>query len=465
MEPRTLNFFVQAAGGELAGGLPASLVKGVSTDSRSVQPGELFVAIKGERFDGHDYIVEVARRGVAGVVIRRDAVVSGIDPAVGILRVDEPRLALGKMAARYRRDFPLPVVAVAGSNGKTSTKELLASVLTQRFPVLASEASFNNDIGVPLTLLRLEATHRAAVIEIGTNHPGELAPLIHQAAPQLGVITSIGREHLEYFGDLNGVIAEEGVLAELLPPAGFLFLNGDSVGADEIAARTRATVITAGNGPTNQWRVGNASFTGCGYRFQVASARPEYDGEYELNLLGRPQVQNALLAIAVGASLGLDRAQIAAGLRACRPAKMRMELSRLGGVQLLNDAYNANADSTRVAMETLAELPVRGRRVAVLGDMAELGSHARGGHEEIGRLAAQLKIGTLLAIGQQAETTVAAARSAGLKDTEAVGSLEELAGLLGNFLQEGDALLLKASRTARLERLVDLLRPKLGNGG
>ena len=178
-----------------------------------------------------------------------------------------------------------------------------------------------------------------------------------------------------------------------------------------------------------------------------------------------PQVLNSLLAIAVGASLGLDREQIAAGLRACRPAKLRMELSRLGGVQLLNDTYNANADSTRVAFETLAELPVRGRRIAVLGDMAELGIHARGGHEEIGRLAAQLKIGTLLAIGQQAEATVAAARSAGLKDTEAVGSLDELAGLLRNFLRDGDALLLKASRSARLERLVELLRPQFGSGG
>ncbi len=465
MEPRTLSYLVQAAGGELSGGLPDALVCNVSTDSRSVQAGELFVAIKGDQFDGHDFVGEVARRGVAGVMVRQGFSVAGMDPAVGVVRVDEPRLALGRVAARYRRDFSLPVVAVAGSNGKTSTKELLASVLGQRFPVLASQASYNNDIGVPLTLLRLATTHRAAVIEIGTNHPGELAPLISQIAPELGVITSIGREHLEYFGDLAGVIAEEGVLAELLPSTGVLFLNGDSLGADEIASRTRATLICAGTSPTNRWRATNVRFTGKGYLFNVETANAEFAGEYELNLLGRPQVMNSLLAIAVGASLGLERDQIAAGLLACRPPKMRMELLKLGGVQLLNDAYNANADSTRVAIETLAELAVPGRRIAVLGDMAELGPHARGGHEEIGRLAAQLKIGTLLAIGQQAETTVAAARSAGLKDTEAVRSLDELAGLLGNLLQDGDALLLKASRTTRLERLIELLRPKFERAG
>lgn len=464
MDPRTLNFFAQAAAGELIGGRPHSPVLRVCTDSRAVRAGDLFVALKGDNFDGHDFVPATIKQGAVGVVVRRDYPGEGIDPTVGVIRVEDPRRALGQMAARYRQDFELPVIAVAGSNGKTSTKDLLASVLGRRFSVLASEASFNNDIGVPLTLLRLEAGHQVAVLEIGTNHPGELAPLIRQIHPRFGVLTSIGREHLEYFGDLAGVIAEEGVLAELLPGEGTLFVNGDAPGMPEIVQRARAKVVKVGAGPNNEWRASNVRLMENGYRFSVTAPDPAYDGEYELQLLGRPQVLNALLAIAVGAALGLDRQSIAEGLFACRPSKMRMELSRLGGVQLLNDAYNANADSTRVAFETLAELPVRGRRVAVLGDMAELGPHARGGHEEMGRLAAQLKIGTLFAIGQQAETTVAAARSAGLKDTEAVANLEELAGVLKKFLRDGDALLLKASRTARLEKLVELLRPAFGNG-
>ncbi len=222
-----------------------------------------------------------------------------------------------------------------------------------------------------------------------------------------------------------------------------------------------------------QWREGKVgsglptanSHLPTGYRFEVVSDQVESAGWYVVNLRGRAQVQNALRAIAVGASLGLSRAQIAAGLRACRPAQWRLELSRLGGVQLLNDAYNANADSTRVAFETLAELPVRGRRVAVLGDMAELGAHAQAGHEEMGRLAAELKFGALLAIGGQAEATVRAARAAGLRDTVAVGSIEELAARLRASLRAGDALLLKGSRAARLERLVELLgSPAVGSG-
>ena len=465
MDPRTLNYFAQAAAGELTGGRPDRPVLRVCTDSRAVRAGDLFVALKGENFDGHDFVSATIKKGAGGVVVCREFPGGGIDPTTGVIRVENPRHALGQMAARYRQDFELPVIAVAGSNGKTSTKDLLAAVLGRKFSVLASEASFNNDIGVPLTLLRLAAGHQVAVLEIGTNHPGELAPLIRQIQPRFGVLTSIGREHLEYFGDLAGVIAEEGVLAELLPGEGTLFVNGDAPGMPEIIQRTRAKVVKVGAGPDNEWRATNVRLMENGYRFSVTAPDAAYDGEYELRLLGRPQVLNALLAIAVGAALGLERQAIAEGLLACKPSKMRMELSRLGGVQLLNDAYNANADSTRVAFETLAELPVRGRRVAVLGDMAELGPHARGGHEEMGRLAAQLKIGTLFAIGQQAETTVAAARSAGLKDTEAVMNLEELAGVLKRFLREGDALLLKASRTARLEKLVELLRPAFGNGG
>lgn len=454
-----LKYFAQAATGEWSGDSADVTVRRVCTDSRRAQPGDLYVAIKGEQFDGHDFVGAAAGAGAVAAVVDRDFQPAGQGPRIELIRVTDTRSALGKMAARYRQDFDLPIIAVAGSNGKTSTKDILASVLGQAFSVLASEASFNNDIGVPLTLLRLEAGHRVAIVEIGTNHPGELAPLIRQINPRFGVLTSIGREHLEFFGDLNGVIAEEGVLAEMLPASGTLFLNGDSPGVDEITRRTRADVVTAGQSVTNHWRYHDVRCVERGYRFYVAGPREEVQGEYQLNLLGRPQISNALLAVAVGASLGMRREQIAAGLLACRAPRMRLELSRLGGVQLLNDAYNANAESTRAAFETLAELPVSGRRFAVLGDMAELGTHARGGHEEMGRLAAQLKFESLFAIGRQAAVTVEAARSAGLKKTEAVATLDELAGRLNGELRNGDALLLKASREARLERLVDLLRP------
>src|SRR5437764_9944033 len=225
----------------------------VCTDSRQAQPGDLFIALAGERFDAHDYLAEAARKGAAAVVGERKKVEER-DPDCAVIAVGNTRLALGSLAARYRRDFNLPVIAVGGSNGKTTTKELLAAVLRQRFKTLTSEASFNNDIGVPLTLLNLDGTHQAAVLEVGTNHQGELAPLVRLIEPQFGLLTSIGREHLKFFGDLKGVAEEEGWLAELLPAEGRLLINGDSPEIDGILRRTRARVIRVGLGPDNDWR-------------------------------------------------------------------------------------------------------------------------------------------------------------------------------------------------------------------
>ncbi len=462
MENRTLKYLSEACAGELCAGSPEARVRRISTDSRTASEGDLFLAIKGDRFDGHAFASQILDRGAAGVLIQKDYALESSAGKAGIIRVDDTRRALGQIAARYRKDFELPVIAVAGSNGKTSTKELLASVLRQKFPVLWSEASFNNDIGVPLTLLKLESSHRAAVVEIGTNHPGELAPLIRIIEPQIGVMTSIGREHLEFFENLDGVVKEEGALAELLPEDGFLFLNGDCDRADEIAARTRATVVRVGLNPGNAWCAGNIRFTGEGQQFDVRSPNGSFDGTFALQMLGRAQVGNALLAVAVGAHLGLDRDQIEAGLRECRPARMRMELLEFSGVRLLNDAYNANADSTRVALVTMAELPVRGRRIVVLGDMAELGKHAHAAHLEVGRLAAELNMDQLIAVGGQAETTAGAARGAGLSNARACGSIDEVVELLARDTTSEDLVLLKGSRTSRLEQIAERFRQSSG---
>lgn len=455
MEPRTLNYLAQACGGELRQGTPDTPVRRISTDTRSAQPGDLFIALQGDRFDGHDYLGQALQRDVAGILVHRETPVA--THGRGLIHVADTRTALGRLGARYRQDFQLPVIAVAGSNGKTSTKELLATLLSQRFAVLRSEASYNNDIGVPLTLLRLETRHRAAVLELGTNHPGELAPLIRLTDPQIGVLTSIGAEHLEYFEDLDGVITEEGTLAELLPETGTLYIHGDSPGAARIIQRTRATVITAGLGADNHWRAVNLRMTPHGHTFEIHSPMPEFCRSYELHLLGRAQVTNALLAVAVAAGLGLTPEQAVAGLAECRPLKMRMETTDWNGVQLINDAYNANADSTRLAFETVAELPVKGRRIAVLGDFAELGQHAAAAHAEAGRLAARLGLTALFTVGEHAEVAAQAARAEGLSVAEAFPGLDVLAAGLRMMLRPGDVLLLKASRAARLERLVPLL--------
>jgi UDP-N-acetylmuramoyl-tripeptide--D-alanyl-D-alanine ligase len=359
------------------------------------------------------------------------------------------------LAARYRADFDLPVIAVGGSNGKTSAKELLASVLRQKLKTLWSEASFNNDIGVPMTLLNLEKTHQAAVLEIGTNHPGELAPLVKMIQPRFGVITSIGREHLEFFGDLAGVAQEEGWLAELLPVEGQLFVTGTSEWTDGIARRTRAKVARVGLGENCDWRVRDARMEGQGMSFWVEGPAAEVAGEYRIQLLGRHQVANALFAVAIGAELGLSAAEIRRGLIECKPAKMRLQMENWNGVCVLNDAYNANADSVLMALQTLREMTCAGRRVAVLGDMAELGAQTVAAHEEIGRKTAELGIDQLFAVGKMAGVIAGAARAAKMNQVVEFEDVKAAAAALKRLLKAGDAVLFKASRAARLESLIE----------
>jgi UDP-N-acetylmuramoyl-tripeptide--D-alanyl-D-alanine ligase len=462
MDFRSLKFVAEACAGELRSGSPGLLVRQICSDSRQAQAGDLFFAIAGDRFDGHDFIADAAGKGVAAVVAERGRIPANLPCPV--IAVDNPRQALGRLAERYRADFTLPVIAVGGSNGKTTTKELLASVLRQTLQTLWSEASFNNDIGVPLTLLKLESTHQAAVVEIGTNHPGELAPLVRMTKPRLGVITSIGREHLEFFGDVAGVAAEEGWLAELLPADGRLILNGDSEWTEPVARRTRATVVRVGLGPDNDWRASRIQMDERGMSFSVETARTEFAGDYRISLIGRHQVVNALFALAIGAELGVSRAGIEKGLVECRPAKMRMQLWDWNGARILDDAYNANADSMLAALETLREMPCPGRRAAVLGDMAELGAHTQSAHEEIGRRAAQLGMDRLFAVGKMAGVTAAAARAAGLRAADEFANADSAAEAVKDYLKAGDVLLLKASRATKLERLAGVLRSSEAGG-
>jgi UDP-N-acetylmuramoyl-tripeptide--D-alanyl-D-alanine ligase len=457
MEPRPLNFIAAACGGNLVSGDERLLVRRICTDSRQVQAGDLFIALPGDRFDGHDFLGEVLRKGAAALMVRHGRAPASPNSA-SIITVADTRKALGRLAASYRVDFRLPVVAVAGSNGKTTTKDLIASVLKQRFPTLFSEASFNNDIGVPMTLLRLEQTHQAAVLEAGTNHPGELAQLLEMIRPRFGVLTSIGREHLEFFGDLAGVAEEEGWIAESLPPDGKLFINGDNPWSERVAHRARTPVVRAGFGAGNDYRASGARLDHQGSAFAVQAPEAEFSGEYRINLLGRHQIQNALYAIALGAELGLRPAEIRRGLAECRPAKMRMQLWELNGVQILDDAYNANADSMAAALETFRDLPCKGRRIAVLGDMAELGAHCEAAHEEVGRRAAELGVVQLFAVGKMAPALARGARGAGLNRLFEFADVEAAAAALKSFVKAGDALLLKASRSSRFERITELLR-------
>lgn len=456
MEPRSLKYLADACGGELRNGSPQRLATNICTDSRKAAPGDLFFALAGERFDAHQFLPEVARAGVIAVVAERKKIPA--DFITTVIAVDNTRAALGRLAARYRKDFDLPIIAVGGSNGKTTTKELLASVLRQKFKTLWSEASFNNDVGVPVTLLKLSGEHEVAVLEVGTNHPGELAPLLHLIRPNLGVITSIGREHLGFFGDLAGVAMEEGGLADILPSEGTLFVNGDSELMDSIIRRSRAKVIRVGLAEQNDCYARNVRFDEAGVTFLAKTRKPDLCGEYRIKLLGRHQVLNALLALSVAGELGLNREEIQRGLAECEPAKMRLQLWSANGVRILDDSYNANADSMLAALETLRELPCSGRRVAVLGDMAELGEQTLPSHIEVGQRAAQLQIDHLYAVGPMSCVTAEAAREAGLSNAVEFPDVQSAGEALKTFLRPGDLVLLKASRATGIERVGELLK-------
>jgi len=445
----TLQFLIDSCPGEPKNLDPSVSFKRVCSDTRKIESGDLFFALQGDNFNGNKFAAQAIEKGAVAVVIDEST------PKLPALLVRDVRKSYGQLASAHRKRFDLPFFAVAGSNGKTSCKEMLGAILREHFDTLHSEASFNNDVGVPATLLRLTSRHESAVLELGTNHPGELAPLISMANPQYGILTGIGREHLEFFGDLAGVAKEEGMLAELLPASGKLFLYGDGGWVKSMTQRSSPPYVTVGFNPGNDWRISEVQIEEGFTRFMLDTPTAQLNGEYCTPLLGRHQAANASLAIAAAAELGLNRTMIQNGLSECPQPRQRLQWTQRRGVNWLNDAYNANADSVKVALETLAQVPCAGERYAVLGDMAELGEHTESAHREAGVNASGVVSG-LVAIGRWAEVTAGAAREKGVENVEVVAGVKEAAELLRDWLMPGDVILLKASRANKLEQIEEL---------
>jgi UDP-N-acetylmuramoyl-tripeptide--D-alanyl-D-alanine ligase len=429
----------------------------VSTDSRALKRGELFVALRGERFDGHDFLAAAAERGAAGAIIDRRH--GGVLPLPAVV-VDDTRRALGDLARHWRRRFSPPVVAVAGSNGKTTVKEMLAAILRVHArregpgesAVLATTGNLNNDIGVPLMALRLRAEHRWCVLELGMNHAGEIAYLADIAAPTVAVVNNAQREHLEFMKSVDDVAAENGSVYDALPPDGVAIVNADDAHADYFRNRARPRRVIDFGLDTGQ-------VTG-GYELKHLSSdiricTPQGEAQASLAIPGLHNVRNALAAAACAIGAGVPPANIAAGLALFRPYTGRLQVKQgPGGMTIIDDTYNANPDSVRAAIDVLVSCP--GPTALVLGDMGEVGRHGPEFHREIGEYARGRGVTRLLALGA---ATADAVRAFGPCATH-FASVEELVKAL-----EGKTVLVKGSRFMKMERVVAALTGVPAAGG
>jgi UDP-N-acetylmuramoyl-tripeptide--D-alanyl-D-alanine ligase len=444
----SLGEIAQALGVMLPAGMSDRTVEGVSTDSRTVAPGDLFVALRGERFDAHDHVGEAQSRGAAALVCSRP-----VSASVPVLLVSDTEHALGAIAALHRSLFAGTVVALTGSAGKTTTKEMIAAILATAGPVLATRDNLNNEIGVPLTLFRLERKHRYAVIEMGAGKPGDIAYLAGIAKPQLALLTNALPAHLERLGSLGEVARTKGAIYEALPADGTAILNADDDFADywtALAAPRRVLRFSASGKSDADIRALDVRLTeGCA-RFRLEL--PGDAADVRLSLPGVQQVANTLAAAAVGHALGLRADAIASALADLQaPAGRMQRCTGPGGAQILDDTYNANPGSVRAAIDTLSGF--RGLRVLALGNMAELGPQAAELHMAMGRYAQERGIDRLLTIGPHAGD-VAEGFGSG---AEIHASRDELARSLGACDAPGNVILVKGSRSAGMDAVVAAL--------
>jgi UDP-N-acetylmuramoyl-tripeptide--D-alanyl-D-alanine ligase len=453
--PLTLAEAAGACGGRLLDADGATVVDGLVVDSRVARPGTLFVALPGERTDGSRFAPQALQAGAAAVLAREGAV-----PAGPRIEVGDPLAALGALGAAVRARSDAHVVGITGSTGKTTTKDLLAAVLSTSMATVANTASFNNEVGLPLTLARLEPDTRALVVEMGARGAGHIAMLARLARPEIGVVLNVGVAHIGMFGSQAAIAQAKGELVEALPPHGTAVLNADDPLVAAMAGRTVARVLRFGLGPGAEVRAEGIGLDGDG-RAHFKLRTPGGLAEASLPVPGEHLVADALAAAAAGHALGLQPEAIAEGLRGAALSPMRMQVERRGdGLTVINDAYNANPTSMAAALKTLAAARRGGGRgVAVLGEMAELGEQAPVEHDRVGRLVTRLGIDRLVGVGQLGEAIVRAARLEGMWPEEAVAAPDAEAALaiLERWLQPGDVVLVKASRVVALDRLAERL--------
>ncbi len=451
---------LETTGGRLLSGTLDRRITGVSTDTRTLKRGDLFVALQGERFDGHTYVGEAVKKGACGLIVKR-----GVKflKNCAVIRVKDTLKALGDLAASWRHRFGIPVIAVTGSNGKTTTKEMIAALLSQKFHLLKTEGNLNNRIGLPLMLFRLSARHEVAVLEMGMNLPGEISRLAEIASPTVGVITNIGPAHLAGLKSVAGVARAKGELLDRLPRLGVAVLPYDSPFFRTLKRRSVSDLVSFGWKRKATVRAEKIQPKGLkGVRFWV-----RMHGEllsFYMKLLGRHNVTNALVALAVADRFGLSVRQMQRGLLSVVPPQSRMEIFSCGDSVVINDTYNANPESMTQALQFLGEIfssflkRKRPRRVAILGDMLELGRQSVTAHRQIGRKAAQAA-DLLIAVGRYAPAVRQGASGAKLAGKIfTFPQVEKLLPQLSHLLKKDDRILVKGSRGMKMERVIEAIR-------
>jgi len=456
--PFTAGDVTRWTGGRLVAGNPATPFTGAVIDSRQVTDGHLFTAIVGPNHDAHRFIPQVIETGAAGVLVKRG---SGVEagPAC-VIEVDDTTAALGAVAAGHRALFEGPVIAITGSSGKTTTKEMCAAILAAAGPCLKTEGNLNNEFGLPLTLLRREERHQRLVVELGMNHRGEIARLAAIAKPDVALVTNCGVAHIEFLGSREEIAEEKGDLYALLGPNAVAVANLDDPAANAQARRFKGRVIEYSCGERGDVRARGARFVEGGV-FAFDLETPEGRASLRVTGLGETTVTNAAAAAAAAFAAGVDLGAVVMGLGIYRPPAGRMAPYPIAdGATVIDDSYNANPVSMRTSLEALSALATSSQAVAVLGDMGELGDAVDAAHRETGRIVAELGIDWLIAVGERAPLVVEGARKAGMEHTRSLVASGTAAAsrFVRECLGKNDWVLVKGSRAMKLERVVETLR-------
>lgn len=450
-------------GGDLLAGAETTMVNGLAVDSRAVTPGAAFIAFSGDHVDGHSYLAAALEAGARALVVTRDeeafreVIATSRRQDVALVLVDDALRAVQALATHHRERLMCPVIGITGSTGKTTTKDFIRSVLGTRLRVVATDANRNNELGVPLTIMEASADTEALVVEMAMRGTGQIATLCEMARPTAGLITNVGVSHVEVLGSEEAIASAKGELVRAVPERGRVFLNGDDGWSAALEQMSGAAVTRYGLGMQCDVRADDVAVDDEGNTTFVLVAE-QGTADVHLAVPGRHNVYNALAAAAIGLYLELSLEDVVAGLESAVFTKMRMEtFSSASGVLVVNDAYNANPTSMRAAVDTLVDMRVTGKRVAVLGDMAELGSLSELAHFRIGEHVAELGLDVLVTVGERARRIAEGATAAGMAPDRVrpCVTADEASEVLDDVLEQGDVVLVKASRVMGLERVVE----------